>query len=150
MVLLCGIVFRMISKAFLFYGLFLVLRRYCGGYHAETYLRCNVIFTIMMLIVLTVILFYENIPSTVVAIQAFISFLIVLRYSPLIHKNKCVLENETVKYRMISRVISALFLIMVFLFLLNHKEIALIISLSMLVTSIALLVAVIHERRQVA
>ncbi len=48
----CGLLFHMVGKAFLFYAIFLILRRYCGGFHAETYLVCNSVFTGIVLIAL--------------------------------------------------------------------------------------------------
>ncbi len=147
LVLLCGIIFRMIRNAFLFYGVFLLIRRYCGGFHAETYLGCNAIFTGILSLALTAIVLYDSIPSIMIVIFAFISFLVVYRYSPLVHKNKRLSESEMSKYRVISLYISGIFLSVVFVFIMNYKQIATIISMAMLATACTMIIAVIQERR---
>ena len=147
-VLLIGLVFRNLRGALLFYVLFIILRRYCGGYHAETYLGCNTIFAFTMVVVLIMTRYCIYISSLVLITTAFISFLIVLRYSPLIHKNKMVSEAEVKKYRIISCALSSLLLILVPIFAMNYKEIALLITLAMEVTSFAMIVTVLQERRR--
>ena len=138
----------MVWEAFLFYGVFLLLRRYSGGYHADTYLGCNIMFTVIMVLALVIISNYKNIPTVLVAYSAVISFLIFLCYSPLQHKNKQLSEKEIRKYRAISIILSGFFLFCVFLLLLRFKKIATTISLAMLVTACALFAAVIQGRRK--
>lgn len=147
-VFLIGLVFRNLRGALLFYVLFIFLRRYCGGYHAETYLGCNTIFAFTMIMVLIITRYYIYISSLVLITTAFISFLIVLRYSPLIHKNKMVSEVEVEKYRIISCVFSFFLLILVSVFSMNCKEIAILITMAMEVTSFAMIVTVLQERRR--
>ncbi len=146
LVAVCGLLFHMTGKAFLFYAIFLVLRRYCGGFHAETYLVCNSVFTGIMLIALLGISYSSMIPIPCMAIVAVISFLIVIRYSPIVHKNKPLTEKEILLYRRVSIAISGLFLIMVFLIPMFNKEIAAIIMLAMLATTGTMIVSVIQRK----
>lgn len=42
--ILIGVAFHMIVVSLLYYFVFVVLRQFTGGYHADTYLKCNLIF----------------------------------------------------------------------------------------------------------
>lgn len=148
LVAVCGILFHMLGNAFLFYLAFLVLRRYCGGFHADTYLVCNSVFTGIMLLALLGISYSSIIPAPCLAIPAFVSFLIVIRYSPIVHKNKPLTEMEISLYRRVSIAISGVFLIMVVWLQMFNKEMAAILSLAMLATAGAMIVSVIQGRRK--
>lgn len=144
----CGLLFRMTGAALLFYLVFLVLRRYCGGYHAETYLRCNTIFTITMVLVLFGISEYQTIPSYALVIASVVSFLIVAWFSPVSHKNKPLKKREIVIYQKVAVSISGVLLSLVIILLQFEREIATIITLAMLTTSIAMIVSVVMERSE--
>ncbi len=146
LVAVCGLLFHMVGKAFLFYAAFLVLRRYCGGFHAETYLVCNSVFTGIMLMALLGISHSSTIPMPCLAIAAVVSFLVVIRYSPIVHKNKPLTDKEILLYRKVSVAVSGLFLIMVFLIPMFSKEVATIIALAMLATAGTMIVSVIQRK----
>lgn len=50
---LIGLLFRMLMQTMLFYVIFILLRSMTGGYHAKTYLKCNFIFSIITLFIVT-------------------------------------------------------------------------------------------------
>lgn len=52
----CGLLFRCLAAALLYFLMFAVLRSICGGYHAKTYWKCNLVFTL----VTAVVLFFSN------------------------------------------------------------------------------------------
>lgn len=47
-----GVLTNRILESAVFYVVFVLTRHYCGGYHASTYLKCNIIFTLIYLAVL--------------------------------------------------------------------------------------------------
>ena len=47
-VFLIGIFFNMFAESIVFLAAFTPLRIYSGGYHADTYLKCNLIFGILV------------------------------------------------------------------------------------------------------
>lgn len=51
-VILSGLITHELFNVFIFYFVFLTMRKYCGGYHAKTHLKCNLIFTFNVLIVI--------------------------------------------------------------------------------------------------
>ena len=48
----CGLLFRCLAAALLYFLMFAVLRSICGGYHADTYWKCNLVFTLVTAVVL--------------------------------------------------------------------------------------------------
>lgn len=50
--LLAGIVFGMIHLSVTYYIIFVSLRKLTGGYHADSYFKCNTVFTVITLFVL--------------------------------------------------------------------------------------------------
>lgn len=146
-VILCGAIFHMMKTTLLFYICFLVLRRYCGGFHAKSYLSCNLIFTVVLLLSLLFISKYESLSDKGLIVITLISFLSIVFFAPISHENKPLLESELKIYRKVAIAISGLLLLIVMFLMRFDKRTAVIISLSMLVTSVAMVVSVIKERR---
>lgn len=48
-VVIVGIIFKALLQAMVFYVIFVALRSMTGGFHATTYLRCNIIFSVVSL-----------------------------------------------------------------------------------------------------
>lgn len=97
-VLIIGVVFHSVLDSLLFLLLFVPLRQYTGGFHAESYFFCNlslaVIFSGLMLIcninaVLTYTYFWIIIATA--------SLVIVIVFSPADNKNKPI-KAEKIKY----------------------------------------------------
>ena len=44
LIIISSLILRDLSAGLIFMALFIFLRSYTGGYHAETYLRCNIAF----------------------------------------------------------------------------------------------------------
>ena len=49
--LILGLIFSQLVECIVFLIVFVTLRKYCGGYHADTYLKCNTVFAINIAIV---------------------------------------------------------------------------------------------------
>ncbi len=87
--LLCGIVFQCFIASIIYFVLFALLRTICGGYHAKTYLHCNLIFTFVTIFV---ILLYKYVSLEQFAemhyCSIFLSVIMTLYYAPIENKNK--------------------------------------------------------------
>ena len=106
------------------------------------------IFTITMVLVLFGISEYQTIPSYALVIASVVSFLIVAWFSPVSHKNKPLKKREIVIYQKVAVSISGVLLSLVIILLQFEREIATIITLAMLTTSIAMIVSVVMERSE--
>ena len=54
LILLCGLVFDMFWMTVLYYAIFFTIRRFAGGYHANTYMRCKVVLVISTIVILAI------------------------------------------------------------------------------------------------
>lgn len=50
--LLIGLAFSMVLFSVIYYGIFVIVRQLTGGYHADSYLKCNILFSFVTFFVL--------------------------------------------------------------------------------------------------
>jgi accessory gene regulator B len=84
-----GIIFKCLKAALLYFGIFVLLRSICGGYHAKTYRQCNLIFLTITVIVLSIFKFIplEQFNGLHICSIA-ISILTTVYYAPVENENK--------------------------------------------------------------
>lgn len=90
-----GISFKCLLASLLYFGIFVVLRSICGGYHANTYWQCNMIFFIVTTIVLALFRFlpinkFNELHYCIIAL----SILITVVYAPVENKNKPLTKKQ--------------------------------------------------------
>lgn len=49
-----GLIFHCMFTVLIYFCIFIILRTVCGGYHAKTYFRCNLIFALTTALILLV------------------------------------------------------------------------------------------------
>lgn len=83
-----------------YFLVFFILRRHCGGYHAETHMRCIVISN--MVYVLSVLISanmrYENFKAVLI-VGEIINLMILYKFSPVEHPNKPIAESEIIRHK---------------------------------------------------
>ncbi len=91
-------------------SVFFTLRKHCGGYHAETHIRCIVISnTVYVLSVLvSANMQYENF-TTLLLVGEIINFIIIYKFSPVEHPNKHIEPIEMARHRKIGRIYNLVF-----------------------------------------
>lgn len=132
---------------FLFYITFIITRQYCGGYHANTYLKCNLIFGFLCLQTL----FFSNILYPYISfISLMILFFIyigcIFEYAPIDNEYKRLSEKDKKKYRKISIWISVLWLVVDILLFFTAKEYAITLTITLVI--IAMLMVIEINRRK--
>lgn len=140
-VILCGLIMDELLNALIFFLVFLLMRKYCGGYHAKTHLRCNLIFISNVFVVLLLIKNIQLISIVFLITSIIISNILIFWLAPIENKNKPLEEYELKKYRMIARILSSFFTIIAVLLLLSYKTGSIIIILALLSVSFAMLIA---------
>ena len=84
-----GIAFRMTLLSLLYYFIFVILRQFTGGYHADTYLKCNLIFAAT-----TVFIFGMSKMAAIGDIYTIGFHLLILVFSIMVIWIKAPVENE--------------------------------------------------------
>lgn len=113
--LFIGILFGNVFQILLFMLAYIPLRSYAGGWHSRTPLRCY-IFSVIMLIVVSVGMKYLSLTEWVYYAVLFVAVLIVIILSPVEDRNKPLDEIEHKVYKKRAVIIAAIELLISGLF----------------------------------
>lgn len=108
--LIIGLIFGMFFEIAVFMAAYIPLRSFAGGFHAKTPLRCY-IFSIIMLIVVSIGLRYLSMAIWVYYAVLAVAFIIVLVLSPVEDKNKPLDDLEYKVYKKRAIIIAAIELV---------------------------------------
>lgn len=87
-------------ESLIFLAFFVPLRQLCGGYHADSYLKCNIVFTAVFVAVLAGACFITKafvLPAGIFCCA--FTFVIMLMLAPIENKNKPLDEEQKVRNR---------------------------------------------------
>lgn len=143
-----GCIFGILFQGLVFWCSFCLLRRYAGGYHADTQNRCYVISLVVAILSFSCIRWIEHMGTVGFLLQA-ISLFIILLLAPVENKNRVLDESEKKKYGIKTRVIAVLLsFIYVILCIANRQAIAIPVGIAFLVVAISLITGYIKGVRQ--
>lgn len=138
---LIAVVFRAPLPVLLFLLSYIPLRSFCGGYHADTNLRCTVV---SALLICGVCWLYQNIRDgfwlTWYPLGYLISGYLVMRYAPVPDQNKPLDEEETIRYKQTSRIIWGLEMVIGMIFYIVSRRYGFVLAISHLILSVMLAV----------
>ena len=129
-------------------SIFFALRKHCGGYHAETHIRCivisNVVYVLSVLV--SANMQYENF-TTLLLVGEIINFIIIYDFSPVEHPNKRIEPAEMARHRKVGRTFNLIFgLVAIGLVLGSINQYACAILMAQLSVSIAVVLQRIKNR----
>ncbi len=104
--MIIGILLGCPLNAVIFFVMFVSVRLYSGGYHANTYVKCKVIMTSIFLAVL--VISSVKLPLSAVCILMLLLIVTVHFHSPIENQNKPLDDMEKRKYHWISVILSVL------------------------------------------
>jgi len=143
--LLIGAVFSEFLECIVFLTVFVLLRRYCGGYHAETYLVCDTIFTANILLVMTILKVMSVYPIYVHFIIAVVSIVSAVMLAPVENKYKPLTIHEKKKHKSYAAVISlSMIIISSVLFFINFKFAA-VIDMASISVALSMIIEVLKK-----
>jgi len=135
-----GLIFRCIVPVFIYFGLFVLLRSICGGYHAKTYWQCNLTY---LLVTIGVLLIYKY--ATVEQFSglhyciALLSVLITAVYAPVENENKPLSDKQKKLFRILSMIVVVILVLASCLLSIKFcSKYSIIIDLTLLVVSISM------------
>ena len=104
-VILLGLFFNQLVESIAFYCSFIVIRKFAGGYHAKTPIRCYLFYIISSIIMLLIIKMFNSVNvifTHILIIFELLCVLIVLLTSPLDTENNPLNRNEKKLYKILS------------------------------------------------
>lgn len=148
LILLIGLVFQSFIESIIFLICFIVIRQFTGGFHANTYFKCNLIFCISFITVL--ILYYSTAKYLSTYISILITFVCVsifLIRCPIEHINKPIPNNRKIVHKIVAALLGVVYgAIGTALTAFSNRYGALVIYTLSLVT-VLVLAAIKNERR---
>ena len=145
--ILISIVTNTLLESLFFFLGFYVVRSFCGGYHASTYLRCHILFAVNHLVFIGLIRYFPSslLDIAIIAIYIFCCISI-LSFAPVDHKSKRFIKNEYKTFRKKSVIYSVVLILLLCLvvfgilpsnhFLLSHSIGTLSATVSLIVAKI--------------
>jgi accessory gene regulator B len=116
-VIFIGIVFHLLVEAIVFLGFFVVFRRFTGGFHANTHLKCKISFIIVITSVLSLInVLPKNLVFNIFIPVYILQFLLIYKYVPVENLNKP-LDNHKKRRNKINSFLANLFSLSLFIVL---------------------------------
>lgn len=114
---LLAFLFHDFITVFSFWLVFFVLRKFGGGYHADTYLKCKIVFSINIFAVLILVNYFNYIYNIYLfALLTLFSCSLIFLLSPIKNENKLLSQKEikcnSVKCKCISVLISILTIVL--------------------------------------
>lgn len=102
-----GLLLGDLPAGFVFMTLFIFLRSYTGGYHAETYFRCNIAFVCTFFATIFVARAIRNLEYSVIVVIVLLvlSYIPIWIFSPVKNRHKYLSEEKKNHSRIISSVV---------------------------------------------
>lgn len=148
-ILIIGSILEKTIPTIIFVATIVILRRYTGGYHANTKIGCYLVFVLSYIIFLVMLINVseEHIKNIGITIMAFSNY-IVHKFAPIVNQNKRVEKDELYAYRTLSIVINAIITMIGILgIILNAgRELVLPIVVGQMVVSLSILIALKKKR----
>ncbi len=150
LILFIGIVTKSFFESIIFLTCFILIRRFSGGFHADTYIKCNLSFCISFITVL--ILYYTTAQYLSTYISILITFVcvsIILLKCPIEHINKPISNNRKIVYKIMAALLGAVYgAIGTALIAFSNRYGAMVIYTLSLVT-VLVIAAIVKERRNI-
>lgn len=135
----------------LFYCGFLSVRKYAGGYHANSYLMCHILFMLNQLLMIFLLFIVPNSVSYFFSIFfTLISLVCVFLFAPISNTNRPYTDRERKRFKKLSRTVSMLTVVIVItlgLFRISPKYL-LVYSFGVFSVSVSLFAEKIKEQKK--
>ena len=147
--LVIGILLHRFVAGVLYLFLFMFIRRFTGGYHANTYFKCNITGCITFSSVICLSLAAEkyDVLKYLSYIFALISVLIILVYCPIENKNKPIAPNKIKQYRLLSVAVALVYCIIAIVTLFTSRFYGCMILFTLSLTAMLVIIEKIKEKR---
>lgn len=144
-VIIVSIMMSDIKSGIIFIAVHFIIKPFVGGYHAKTYLMCNVMFTLAFLVVyFSNCLFLQikeaEIQKVIIESLFLLSLIPIIAFAPVHNQNKPLSEKEAKKYRIIGITMSVFLGFIGLILFLFDMYIGSLITITIVVISLMMLI----------
>lgn len=148
LILIVGVIFQSLAESIVFLLCFILIRQYTGGFHASSYLRCNLSFCLCFtLLILCYQLTKEYINTYIAILISFICTLVIFSRCPIENPNKPITENRKRFHRLIATLISILYSIISVTLMYFSNQYGVLILYTLLLVTVLIIIAIFKEWR---
>lgn len=148
LIIVSSLILRDLTAGVVFMALFIFLRSYTGGYHAETYLRCNIVFVCTFFITYFLAEFFEYIDSDISILAITVIFYIPIRvFSPVKNRHKILTEVKRKCSRIVSTIVYFLSLLLTVLLCYHDIRYGYLLAATDIAVSVLILVEVYMQKK---
>ena len=148
-ILLIGILFKSLLESMVFLGCFVPLRQFTGGYHAETYFKCNLYLALSFTMILAVFKAFNDYGNLYSDLSMVLfSLIIIISECPVENKNKDLTADQKRRSKSITVIMCLIFSLIAILLRINSIKIGAIIIYTLTLIAILVIVATIKIIRK--
>lgn len=147
-IIIIGIISMHIIESLIFLIVFIFVRQVTGGYHADTYFKCNLYLCLSFVLLLISYDFFSNNNVYLVTAINIVSLLIISIFSPVENKNKPIAKANRKGLKIKSIVFSIIISIISIILHCKSIKYGSILPLILLLISMLIIVAKLKERRE--
>ncbi len=143
--LMLGIIFSQFIECITFLVVFVFMRKCCGGYHADTYLKCNSVFAINLIIVMMILKLLLNYPLYMSLAISIFCVIIYALYAPIENKYKPIKKEARKKHKITAIILGILFSIISFVLYFKITKYSIVIDTALLSVALSMIIVKIKE-----
>lgn len=143
-----GLLFHFLLQTMIYYVIFISLRSMTGGYHAKTYLKCNVIFSIISLfvVIFSKAAYKMQISVGILTLLFLPSVLIFIWLAPVENINKPIEKSKRIYWKIAAVAISViLYILSLLLYINQHTLEATVVVITILAVSTLCMITIIQK-----
>lgn len=143
--LIIGVIFSQLIEIIIFLIVFSLMRRYCGGYHADTYLKCDSIFAINIFVVMTLTRMISRYSIYAHFIIVCISFISILFLAPVENKYKPLTIEDKKKHKLSAIILAFMVIIISSILYFIKIQYSIITDMALITVAISMIIEVLKK-----
>jgi accessory gene regulator B len=145
-----GFIFNQVWQGLIYVSSFFIYRQFAGGYHANSHLKCKLLFSVLLLFFMVTlklsVLFPKIIISIITLLVFTFSILIAVKFVPIENDNKLLSDYQKNKNRIISIILNLFFSLVAFVSISINIQISIAITVSYFFATFLIIVELIKNK----
>ncbi len=149
LIVILGVIFHQGWQSIVFFVVFALTRVHSGGYHAQSYLKCNLVLALVFIITITLIeaiIFSKRDYTIVVFVLFYLS--VILKFAPVPDSKKQISKAEEVKFREKILLLSAVWTILILILSFVCFRVALTMAITLFVVAVLIVIQQLLSREE--